>query len=101
MLKCWDGKPEKRPSFTKLVEDLEHYVEEGDQNQYLDLHGQFQDEWNKVLPPPTPKSSLVDKLVKRTSSNFFKKVKSKVIEIVFYRRSPVNHRNVFFTGDLL
>ena len=72
MLKCWDGKPEKRPSFTKLVENLEHYVEDGDQNQYLDLHGQFQDEWNKILPPPTPKSSLVDKLVKRTSSNFFK-----------------------------
>ena len=73
MLKCWDGNPEKRPSFTKLVEDFDAYVEEGDQNQYLTLHGKFEDEWHRPISSPSErgKTSLKD-MVKRTSSNLFK-----------------------------
>lgn len=72
MLKCWDGNPEKRPSFTKLVEEFETYVEEGDQNQYLTLHGKFEDEWHRpISSSPSTKTSLKD-MVKRTSSNLFR-----------------------------
>ena len=71
MLKCWNGKPEKRPSFNKLVEDFEKYVEEGDQSQYFERHKKFEDEWHKPIPMQAPKPSLVD-MVKRTSSNLFK-----------------------------
>ena len=72
MLKCWDGNPEKRPSFTKLVEDFEAYVEDGDQNQYLLLHGKFEDEWHRVRSPSNATKTSLKDMVKRTSSNLFK-----------------------------
>ena len=71
MLKCWDSKPEKRPHFSKITEDFEHFLEEGDQNQYLRIHGKFEDASQRPLTAQPQKHSIIE-MVKRSSSNLLK-----------------------------